>query len=144
MRGVAVPFLLGLVEAALPGRGRLAVVVGLLGLLDPAPPVGQLDPPRRHRHRRATDRVGLGFRRGGGARVGEGGIRSGGRGNGKRRPREVMGGGEGVSGGGVRVADFRGFSALQFLGGNPREPAGVLARAGSGRRRRIGYGRMPV
>lgn len=73
MRGVAVPFLLGLVEAALPGRGRLAaaaVVIGLLGLLDPAPPVGELNPPRRHRHRRATDRVGLGFRRGGGARVG--------------------------------------------------------------------------
>lgn len=86
MRGVAVPFLLGLVEAALPGRGRLAaaaVVIGLLGLLDPAPPVGELNPPRRHRHRRATDRVGLGFRRGGGARVGEGGIRSGGRGGGK-------------------------------------------------------------
>lgn len=78
------PLLLGPNEAAVLGGGRLAAVFCLLVLLDPAPPLGQLEPPRprRHpRHRRGWrmavigDEVPaggvLGFRRGGDVALGK-------------------------------------------------------------------------
>jgi hypothetical protein len=72
-----VSLLLGLDEATVLDRGRLAVVLSLLVFLDFAPSVGQLLPPRRRRHpchRRGRRRhvisaeepgAVLGFRRGG-------------------------------------------------------------------------------
>lgn len=53
------PLLLGADESAVLGGGRLAAAIGVLVLLDPAPSLGQVEPPRR-RHRRGWRRSVIG------------------------------------------------------------------------------------